>query len=201
MAFFLLLLISATWLLGLMAVNSNVMIFHYLFAVCSCLQVIEQMERCQQMISHQLLPRCLNSKCFPFDFAGHLHLLLPCDLQQRREEEPQERLHREENGIGRVQHHKSLLAYSECTFCWNVWKSGNGAEKSDFSCFLPLLLHPQRTLNSNNAYEDGTIYRSGIGESTVSLDSTLRSAKSRNSYLAYALRYTTLTKWLLLMLC
>lgn len=57
------------------------------------------------------------------------------------------------------------------------------------SCFLSLVIHPQRTLNSNNAYEDGTIYRSGIGESTVSLDSTLRSAKSRNSYLAYALRY------------
>uniref|UniRef100_A0A7N6B5V9 Cadherin EGF LAG seven-pass G-type receptor 1a n=1 Tax=Anabas testudineus TaxID=64144 RepID=A0A7N6B5V9_ANATE len=39
MAFFLLLLISATWMLGLMAVNSDVMTFHYLFAVFSCLQV------------------------------------------------------------------------------------------------------------------------------------------------------------------
>lgn len=39
MAFILLLLISATWLLGLMAVNGDVMIFHYLFAVFSCLQV------------------------------------------------------------------------------------------------------------------------------------------------------------------
>lgn len=57
-----------------------------------------------------------------------------------------------------------------------------------FSCFI----HPQRTLNSNNAYEDGTIYRSGIGESTVSLDTILRSAKSHNSCLAYALRYITL---------
>uniref|UniRef100_A0A3Q3WKM9 Cadherin EGF LAG seven-pass G-type receptor 1 n=1 Tax=Mola mola TaxID=94237 RepID=A0A3Q3WKM9_MOLML len=38
MAFLLLLLISATWLLGLIAVNSNVMTFHYLFAVFSCLQ-------------------------------------------------------------------------------------------------------------------------------------------------------------------
>ncbi|XP_074128198.1 cadherin EGF LAG seven-pass G-type receptor 1 isoform X2 [Sminthopsis crassicaudata] len=37
-AFLLLLLISATWLLGLMAVNSDVMAFHYLFAVFSCLQ-------------------------------------------------------------------------------------------------------------------------------------------------------------------
>lgn len=39
MAFLLLLLISATWVLGLMAVNSDVMIFHYLFAIFSCLQV------------------------------------------------------------------------------------------------------------------------------------------------------------------
>lgn len=43
MAFLLLLLIGATWLLGLMAVNSNVMLFHYLFAVCSCLQVVQRM--------------------------------------------------------------------------------------------------------------------------------------------------------------
>uniref|UniRef100_A0A8C3U4P7 Cadherin EGF LAG seven-pass G-type receptor 1 n=1 Tax=Catharus ustulatus TaxID=91951 RepID=A0A8C3U4P7_CATUS len=38
-AFLLLLLVSATWLLGLMAVNSDVMTFHYLFAIFSCLQV------------------------------------------------------------------------------------------------------------------------------------------------------------------
>uniref|UniRef100_A0A673CBC2 Cadherin EGF LAG seven-pass G-type receptor 1a n=1 Tax=Sphaeramia orbicularis TaxID=375764 RepID=A0A673CBC2_9TELE len=37
-AFLLLLLISATWMLGLMAVNSDVMTFHYLFAGFSCLQ-------------------------------------------------------------------------------------------------------------------------------------------------------------------
>lgn len=42
MAFLLLLLISATWLLGLMAVNSDVMTFHYLFAVFSCLQVTKR---------------------------------------------------------------------------------------------------------------------------------------------------------------
>uniref|UniRef100_A0A6Q2YAY3 Cadherin EGF LAG seven-pass G-type receptor 1 n=1 Tax=Esox lucius TaxID=8010 RepID=A0A6Q2YAY3_ESOLU len=34
----LLLLLSATWLLGLMAVNSDILSFHYLFAVFSCLQ-------------------------------------------------------------------------------------------------------------------------------------------------------------------
>ncbi|KAG8142793.1 hypothetical protein E2320_005991, partial [Naja naja] len=37
-AFLLLLLVSATWLLGLMAVNSGIMSFHYLFAIFSCLQ-------------------------------------------------------------------------------------------------------------------------------------------------------------------
>uniref|UniRef100_G1TPA8 Cadherin EGF LAG seven-pass G-type receptor 1 n=1 Tax=Oryctolagus cuniculus TaxID=9986 RepID=G1TPA8_RABIT len=37
-AFLLLLLVSATWLLGLLAVNSDVLLFHYLFAGFSCLQ-------------------------------------------------------------------------------------------------------------------------------------------------------------------
>uniref|UniRef100_A0A8W4FKE6 Cadherin EGF LAG seven-pass G-type receptor 1 n=1 Tax=Sus scrofa TaxID=9823 RepID=A0A8W4FKE6_PIG len=38
-AFLLLLLISAAWLLGLLAVNSDGLVFHYLFAAFSCLQV------------------------------------------------------------------------------------------------------------------------------------------------------------------
>ena len=38
-AAFLLLLIGATWLLGLLAVNSDALTFRYLFAVFSCLQV------------------------------------------------------------------------------------------------------------------------------------------------------------------
>uniref|UniRef100_G3UIY0 Cadherin EGF LAG seven-pass G-type receptor 1 n=1 Tax=Loxodonta africana TaxID=9785 RepID=G3UIY0_LOXAF len=37
-AFLLLLLVSATWLLGLLAVNRDALVFHYLFAVFSCLQ-------------------------------------------------------------------------------------------------------------------------------------------------------------------
>ncbi|KAF4793870.1 hypothetical protein TURU_106503 [Turdus rufiventris] len=83
-AFLLLLLVSATWLLGLMAVNSDVMTFHYLFAIFSCLQ---------------------------------------------------------------------------------------------------------RSLNCNNTYiEEPNLYRTTMGESTVSLESTVRSAKSHNSYLAYILR-------------
>lgn len=38
-AFALLLLVSAAWLLGLLAVNSDELAFHYLFAAFSCLQV------------------------------------------------------------------------------------------------------------------------------------------------------------------
>lgn len=38
-AFVLLLLVSAAWLLGLVAVNSDALACHYLFAVFSCLQV------------------------------------------------------------------------------------------------------------------------------------------------------------------
>ena len=48
------------------------------------------------------------------------------------------------------------------------------------------LFHLQRSLNCNTYTEDGTIYRSAIGESTVSLETPGRSAKS--SYLAYTLR-------------
>uniref|UniRef100_H3BZ58 Cadherin EGF LAG seven-pass G-type receptor 1 n=1 Tax=Tetraodon nigroviridis TaxID=99883 RepID=H3BZ58_TETNG len=125
MAFLLLLVIGATWLLGLMAVNSNVMLFHYLFAVCSCLQGI---------------------------FIFFFHVIFNKDVR------------------------KNLK---------NVF-TGKKMVSDESSTTRASLL--TRTLNSNNAYEDGTIYRSGIGESTVSLDSTLRSAKSRNSYLAYALR-------------
>lgn len=57
-AFLLLLLISATWLLGLMAVNSDVMTFHYLFAIFSCLQV-SWMASCpwQTLVSTLLHPK------------------------------------------------------------------------------------------------------------------------------------------------
>lgn len=55
-AFLLLLLISATWLLGLMAVNSDVMAFHYLFAVFSCLQVRDHAEGVWELTSSPPLP-------------------------------------------------------------------------------------------------------------------------------------------------
>uniref|UniRef100_A0A3Q1I1N8 Cadherin EGF LAG seven-pass G-type receptor 1a n=1 Tax=Anabas testudineus TaxID=64144 RepID=A0A3Q1I1N8_ANATE len=121
MAFFLLLLISATWMLGLMAVNSDVMTFHYLFAVFSCLQGV---------------------------FIFFFHVIINKEVR------------------------KNLK---------NVFTGKKNIPDESSTTRASLLT---RSLNCNNTYtEDGQLYRSGIGESTVSLDSTLRSAKSRSSYL------------------
>ncbi|KAM4569520.1 cadherin EGF LAG seven-pass G-type receptor 1 isoform 2-T2 [Odontesthes bonariensis] len=126
MAFLLLLLISATWLLGLMAVNSDVMTFHYLFAVCSCLQGV---------------------------FIFFFHVIFNKEVR------------------------KNLK---------NVFSGKKNVQDESSTTRASLLT---RSLNCNNTYtEDGPLYRSAIGESNVSLDSTLRSAKSRSSYLAYTLR-------------
>ncbi|XP_047431473.1 cadherin EGF LAG seven-pass G-type receptor 1 isoform X3 [Mugil cephalus] len=126
MAFLLLLLISATWLLGLLAVNSNVMTFHYLFAVFSCLQGV---------------------------FIFFFHIVFNKEVR------------------------KNLK---------NVFSGKKNIQDESSTTRASLLT---RSLNCNNTYtEEGPLYRSGIGESTVSLDSTLRSAKSRSSYLAYTLR-------------
>ncbi|XP_026001885.1 cadherin EGF LAG seven-pass G-type receptor 1 isoform X6 [Astatotilapia calliptera] len=123
MAFLLLVLISATWLLGLMAVNSNVMTFHYLFAVFSCLQGV---------------------------FIFLFHVVFNKEVR------------------------KNLK---------NIFKGKKSIQDESSTTRGSLLT---RSLNCNNMYtEDGAVYRSGIGESTVSLD---RSAKSRSSYLAYTLR-------------
>uniref|UniRef100_A0A803WDX6 Cadherin EGF LAG seven-pass G-type receptor 1 n=1 Tax=Ficedula albicollis TaxID=59894 RepID=A0A803WDX6_FICAL len=56
-AFLLLLLISATWLLGLMAVNSDVMTFHYLFAIFSycCISHQESMAPTSRLSQIKLL--------------------------------------------------------------------------------------------------------------------------------------------------
>ncbi|KAM9467566.1 cadherin EGF LAG seven-pass G-type receptor 1 isoform 2-T2 [Clarias gariepinus] len=126
MAFLLLLLISATWLLGLMAVNSDVMIFHYLFASFSCLQ-------------------------------GILIFLFHCILS------------------------KEVRKNLKLVF------TGKKPVPDDSTTTRASLL--TRSLNCNNTYtEDGTIFRSAIGESTVSLESTIRSAKSHSGYLAYTFR-------------
>uniref|UniRef100_A0A3Q1D3F5 Cadherin EGF LAG seven-pass G-type receptor 1 n=1 Tax=Amphiprion ocellaris TaxID=80972 RepID=A0A3Q1D3F5_AMPOC len=131
MAFVLLLLIGATWLLGLWAVNSDVMIFHYLFAGFCCLQGI---------------------------FIFFFYIILNKEVR------------------------KNLK---------NVFMGKKSVPDESSTTRASLLT---RSLNCNNTYtEEGPLYRSGIGESTVSLDSTLRSAKSRSSYLAYTLRYNTLT--------
>uniref|UniRef100_A0A3Q3FZG8 Cadherin EGF LAG seven-pass G-type receptor 1 n=1 Tax=Labrus bergylta TaxID=56723 RepID=A0A3Q3FZG8_9LABR len=131
MAFILLVLICATWLLGLLAVNSDVMTFHYLLAVFSCLQGV---------------------------FIFFFHVIFNKEVR------------------------KNLKNFF----------TGKKSIPDESSTTRASLL--TRSLNCNNTYtEDGALYRSGIGESTVSLDSTLRSAKSRSSYLAFTLRYNTLT--------
>ncbi|XP_058272722.1 cadherin EGF LAG seven-pass G-type receptor 1 isoform X1 [Hemibagrus wyckioides] len=126
MAFLLLLLISATWILGLMAVNSDVMIFHYLFAIFSCLQGI-------------------------FIFLFH------CVLSKE------------------VRKNLKLMF------------TGKKPVPDESTTTRASLL--TRSLNCNNTYtEDGTMFRSAIGESTVSLESTIRSAKSHSGYHTYAFR-------------
>ncbi|KAG9342676.1 hypothetical protein JZ751_016113 [Albula glossodonta] len=47
----------------------------------------------------------------------------------------------------------------------------------------------KRSLNCNNTHtEEGALYRTPIGESTVSMESTVRSGQSHSSYRAYSLR-------------
>ncbi|XP_063783179.1 cadherin EGF LAG seven-pass G-type receptor 1 isoform X1 [Pseudophryne corroboree] len=124
-AFLMLLLISVTWLLGLMAVNSDVMTFHYLFAIFSCMQGL---------------------------FIFFFHCIF----------------------------NKEVRKQLKNTF------TGKKSLADDTTTRAALLT---QTLNCNNTYLDETnMYRTGFGESTVSLESTVRSAKSHNSYLAYILR-------------
>ncbi|KAK7902003.1 hypothetical protein WMY93_018772 [Mugilogobius chulae] len=124
-AFVLLLLISATWMLGLLAVNSDVVLFHYLFAGFCCSQGV---------------------------FIFFFFVVFNAEIR------------------------KNLK---------NVFTGKKNIPDEASTARASLLT---RSLNCNNTYHEDGLYRSGFGESTVSLDSTLRSAKSRNSYLAYALR-------------
>ncbi|KAB5571510.1 hypothetical protein PHYPO_G00225740 [Pangasianodon hypophthalmus] len=126
MAVLLLLLISATWLLGLMAVNSDVLTFHYLFAILSCLQGI----------------------CIFF-----FHCILNKDVRTNL---------------------KSVLG-------------GKKVPAEESSATHATLL--TRSFNGNAYTEDGCLYRTPIGESTVSLENSARSGKSHgSSYIAYTLR-------------
>ncbi|ETE72553.1 Cadherin EGF LAG seven-pass G-type receptor 1, partial [Ophiophagus hannah] len=81
-AFLLLLLVSATWLLGLMAVNSGIMSFHYLFAIFSCLQSVIFLIL---LLSH--------------NNPGPVHLFLPLHIQQGSEEAFEEYLHWKERSL------------------------------------------------------------------------------------------------------
>ncbi|XP_037703253.1 cadherin EGF LAG seven-pass G-type receptor 1 [Choloepus didactylus] len=111
-SFLLLLLVGATWLLGLLAVNSDTLAFHYLFAVLSCLQGLSV------LLFHCVLNR---------DVRKHL---------------------------------KGVLA-------------GKKLHPDDSATTRATLL--TRSLNCNNTYnEEPDLYRTGLGESTASLDSTER---------------------------
>ncbi|XP_036762497.2 cadherin EGF LAG seven-pass G-type receptor 1 isoform X3 [Manis pentadactyla] len=111
-AFLLLLLIGATWLLGLLAVNRDALTFHYLFAVFSCLQ-------------------------------GLLVLLFHCVLNREVRK-----------------HLKAVLA-------------GKRLHPDDSATTRATLL--TRSLNCNNTQgEEPHVFRTALGESTASLDSTLR---------------------------
>uniref|UniRef100_A0A8C0K7R1 Cadherin EGF LAG seven-pass G-type receptor 1 n=1 Tax=Canis lupus dingo TaxID=286419 RepID=A0A8C0K7R1_CANLU len=113
-AFLLLLLVAATWLLGLLAVNSDALAFHYLFAVCSCLQ-------------------------------GLFVLLFHCVLNREVRK-----------------HLKGALA-------------GKKLHPDDSATTRATLL--TRSLNCNHSYsEEPNMFRTALGESTASLDSTVRSA-------------------------
>ncbi|XP_045866540.1 cadherin EGF LAG seven-pass G-type receptor 1 isoform X2 [Meles meles] len=111
-AFLLLLLVSATWLLGLLAVNRDALAFHYLFAVFSCLQ-------------------------------GLFVLLFHCVLNREVRK-----------------HLKAALA-------------GKKLHLDDSSATRATLL--TRSLNCNHTYsEEPNMFRTALGESTASLDSTVR---------------------------
>lgn len=150
------------------------------------------------MISHQLLPHCLKSVSFLFWFhrASSSSSSMSSSTKMSGRTSKTSSQGRKWCQTSPAPQEPLCLQWVHVLYPINVtFCCRKSSRKVWFSCFLPPfspVIHPQRTLNSNNAYEDGTIYRSGIGESTVSLDSTLRSAKSRNSYLAYALRYITL---------
>ncbi|XP_062317832.1 cadherin EGF LAG seven-pass G-type receptor 1-like [Osmerus eperlanus] len=118
-AFLLLLLLSATWLLGLMAVNSDVISFHYLFAIFSCLQGV----------------------CIFF-----FHCIFNTEV----------RINLKEVFTGK----KPVVENSSTTRATLLTRSLNG--KHSFT-------------------EDDGLYRTAIGESTASMDSTIRSTHSHSS--------------------
>ncbi|XP_077025300.1 cadherin EGF LAG seven-pass G-type receptor 1 [Tamandua tetradactyla] len=111
-SFVLLLLLGAAWLLGLLAVNSDALPFHYLFAGFSCLQ-------------------------------GLFVLLFHCVLNREVRK-----------------HLRGVLA-------------GKKLHPDDSATTRATLL--TRSLNCNNTYsEEPNVYRTALGESTASLDSTER---------------------------
>uniref|UniRef100_A0A4W3HTH2 Cadherin EGF LAG seven-pass G-type receptor 1 n=1 Tax=Callorhinchus milii TaxID=7868 RepID=A0A4W3HTH2_CALMI len=75
-AFLLLLLISATWLLGLMAVNNDTMAFHYLFAIFSCLQVKSKL--LYDSVPGQTISIHFMGKCWDKSWVGKFNCTSSC---------------------------------------------------------------------------------------------------------------------------
>lgn len=75
---FLLLLVSLSWILALLSVNSDLLFLHYTYAGVVCAQVnkIFLLARCFPRLSHYTSNNC-------FFLAGSSHLSDKCDVQQR----------------------------------------------------------------------------------------------------------------------
>lgn len=69
-SFLLLLLVGATWLLGLLAVNSDALALHYLFAVSSCLQVRRWRVAAGPALARSGHRRCVGSEPPPPEWPG-----------------------------------------------------------------------------------------------------------------------------------
>uniref|UniRef100_A0A8C9VXN4 Cadherin, EGF LAG seven-pass G-type receptor 2 n=1 Tax=Scleropages formosus TaxID=113540 RepID=A0A8C9VXN4_SCLFO len=116
-----LLLVTVTWVLGLLSVNSDFIAFHYLFAALNCAQG-------------------------PFVF------------------------------LSRIVFNKDVRS-AICHCCSRTYRDRAATTKSMASSY-----------NGTHSYTDGHLYRPPFGESSASLNSTLRSGKSHQSYIPFVLR-------------
>ncbi|XP_072569096.1 cadherin EGF LAG seven-pass G-type receptor 2 [Paramormyrops kingsleyae] len=116
-----LLLVTVTWLLAVLSINSDSIIFHYLFAGLNCVQ---------------------GPSIFFFRVVFDKEV-------------------------------RTAIRY----FCCRKKKDSMAGTKSMTSSY-----------NCANSYSDGRMYRPQFGESSISLNSTLRSGKSQQSYIPFVLR-------------
>ncbi|XP_010857895.1 PREDICTED: cadherin EGF LAG seven-pass G-type receptor 1 [Bison bison bison] len=162
-AFLLLLLISATWLLGLLAVNGDALAFHYLFAVFSCLQVGGRGVTLRGRPWGGPRRGCLAGvtavcaglrKRLVVVLPPKTSLLLQTQLCSQPPA-PGTPVHGPLCLSGHSGLNRSTAAFPAA---WEEWADRAG-----------------RSLNCNNTYgEEPDVFRTALGESTASLDSTVR---------------------------